>query len=265
MKEWFYDADPRVATTCRQGLAALEARGATLVPISIPHLHWLAIAHSMKISSEFALGFDYEYHHAFELLEPNSKVTVGIGKSFSAMEVLVAEKLRRYAFNYLTKEIFGNLNVTAIVNPTIGVLPPRMSPQSKLSGESNSQVCYLHLLKHCIQLLLACLHNHSLSHSATYLLSSPAGGAAHEVHLPRQPGGPAWLQCAGGLCPGLSFSCSWLEGRGGGGGGSWAWTAAACRPPLPGGSLGNYYLINHDYCAYDSLEHIFIVYVYILS
>jgi Asp-tRNA(Asn)/Glu-tRNA(Gln) amidotransferase A subunit family amidase len=137
-EEWFYDSDPRVAEACRKSLAELESRGAVLVPITIPHLHWLAMAHSMKISSEFALGFDYEFHHAFDLLEANSKITVGIGKSFSAMEVLVAEKLRRYAFDYLTKEIFGALNVTAIVNPTIGVLPPRMSPASKVSGESNS-------------------------------------------------------------------------------------------------------------------------------
>ena len=139
-EEWFNDSDPRVAETCRSGLDELTARGATLVPITIPHLHWLAMAHSMKISSEFALGFDFEYHHEFDLLEANSKITVGIGKSFTAMEVLVAEKLRRFAFNYLTKEIFGKLNVTAIVNPTVGVLPPRLSPSAKQSGESNSQL-----------------------------------------------------------------------------------------------------------------------------
>lgn len=52
-EEWFMDSDPRVASTCRLSLDALQARGATLVPISIPHLHWLAFAHSMKISSEF--------------------------------------------------------------------------------------------------------------------------------------------------------------------------------------------------------------------
>lgn len=139
-EDWFSDSDPRVAATCRQSVAALEARGATLVPIRIPHLHWLAMAHSMKISSEFALGFDYEYHHQYSLLEANSKITVGIGKSFSALEVLVAEKLRRFAFDYLTKEIFGRLNVTAIVTPTVGVLPPRLSPAARLSGESNSRL-----------------------------------------------------------------------------------------------------------------------------
>jgi Asp-tRNA(Asn)/Glu-tRNA(Gln) amidotransferase A subunit family amidase len=160
-EEWFNDADSRVTAVCRQSLAALEARGATLVPVSIPHLHWLAMAHSMKIASEFALGFDYEYHHAFDLLEPNSKVTVGIGKSFSAMEVLVAEKLRRFAFNYLTRDIFGALNITAVVNPTIGVLPPRLSPAAKVSGESNSQLV-VQLMKFIFLGNLAGLPGHSV-------------------------------------------------------------------------------------------------------
>mmetsp|Transcript_14535 Transcript_14535/g.24120 ORF Transcript_14535/g.24120 Transcript_14535/m.24120 type:complete len:438 (-) Transcript_14535:188-1501(-) len=160
-EEWFFDSDPRVADMCRQSLAALEARGAVLVPISIPHLHWLALAHSMKISSEFALGFDYEYHHEFELLEANSKVTVGIGKTWTAMEVLVAEKLRRYAFDYLTKEIFGALEVTAIVNPTIGVLPPRMSPAAKVSGESNSPLV-VELMKYIFLGNLVGLPGHSV-------------------------------------------------------------------------------------------------------
>ena len=180
-EEWFRDADPRVVEKCQLSLDSLQKRGATLVPITIPHLHWLAMAHSMKISSEFALGFDYEYHHEFDLLEANSKVTVGIGKSFSAMEVLGAEKLRRYAFNYLTKEIFGHLNVTAIVNPTIGVLPPRLSPAAKPSGESNSPLV-VQLMKYIFLGNLVGLPGYSVP--VGYVADTVEGGSGTGPLLP---------------------------------------------------------------------------------
>lgn len=90
------------------------------------------------------------------------------------MEVLVAEKLRRFAFDYLTKEIFGKLNVTVIVNPTVGVLPPRLSPSAKSSGESNSQLV-VQMMKYIFLGNLAGFPGYSVP--AGYVRDSVDGGA----------------------------------------------------------------------------------------
>jgi Asp-tRNA(Asn)/Glu-tRNA(Gln) amidotransferase A subunit family amidase len=135
--EWFNDADPEVVTACRSAVKALENRGATVVPISIPHLQWMSLSHGIKISSEFTLGFDKIYHSNWDLLEPNTQVTIGIGKSMSALEVISAEKIRAWTFHYV-RDLFIAHELTAIVTPTVGVVPPALSSEAKVCGENNN-------------------------------------------------------------------------------------------------------------------------------
>jgi hypothetical protein len=46
--------DPVVTATCKAALAALQARGATVVEVALPNLQGLALAHAMTIAAEFA-------------------------------------------------------------------------------------------------------------------------------------------------------------------------------------------------------------------
>ena len=135
--EWFDDADPEVVRACRAAVDALKQRGATVVPISIPHLQWMSLSHGIKISSEFTMGFDKIYHSNFELLEPNTQVTIGIGKSLSALEVICAEKLRAWTFHYM-RGLFEEHSLAAIVTPTVGVVPPPLSSEARQCGENNN-------------------------------------------------------------------------------------------------------------------------------
>ena len=135
--DWFNDADKEVVKACREAVDLLVQRGATVVRITIPHLQWMGLAHGIKISSEFALAFDKQFHQNWDDLETNTRITVGVGKTVSALEVLAAEKLRSWGFNYV-RHLFQNHSLTAIINPTIGMLPPSLTEVAKVYGESNS-------------------------------------------------------------------------------------------------------------------------------
>jgi Asp-tRNA(Asn)/Glu-tRNA(Gln) amidotransferase A subunit family amidase len=60
---WFNDSSPAIRQRCRDAVDFLTSRGATVVEISIPHLQEMSLAHAMKISTEFALGWDDHYYN----------------------------------------------------------------------------------------------------------------------------------------------------------------------------------------------------------
>ncbi len=105
--------------------------------ISIPHLQIMSVSHGIKIISEFSLGFDSDYHNHWSELEPNTQITISLAKSLTALEVISAERVRAWAFHYV-RELFLSKNLTAIVNPTVGVLPPELSQDARICGENNS-------------------------------------------------------------------------------------------------------------------------------
>ncbi len=50
------------------------------MPVSIPHLGKMSLSHGIKISSEFALGWDALYYTKPDSMEPNTRITIGLGK-----------------------------------------------------------------------------------------------------------------------------------------------------------------------------------------
>jgi Asp-tRNA(Asn)/Glu-tRNA(Gln) amidotransferase A subunit family amidase len=69
-------------------------------------------------------------------LEPNTVITAALGASVSALEVLSAEKLRAWAFDYI-HELFDEQNLTFIATPTVPILAPVLSEAAWSVGESN--------------------------------------------------------------------------------------------------------------------------------
>ena len=135
-----HDAEQGAIDALTAGLELLESLGAVVVEIAIPNLHALSVAHGMKISTEFALEFDQLYHDAgasSPALEANTRLTVGLGSSMTALEALAGERLRGWAFDYVTQELFAKLRLTAIVGPTTGILAPRIPPGALETGEYN--------------------------------------------------------------------------------------------------------------------------------
>ena len=58
---WFDDADPPIVRACDRALQFLVGLGAEVVPVAIPHLRSLSIAHGIKIASEFAAAHGLQY------------------------------------------------------------------------------------------------------------------------------------------------------------------------------------------------------------
>ena len=136
-REWFNDSDDIVQKACYEALVSLERRGAILVDIVIPHLQVLSLAHASKISTEFAMKFDNVLHSRPDSMEPGTKITIGLGSSMSSLEVISADHLRSWAFDYVN-DLMDKENLNCIVNPTIGMLPPVISEEAKAYGESNT-------------------------------------------------------------------------------------------------------------------------------
>jgi Asp-tRNA(Asn)/Glu-tRNA(Gln) amidotransferase A subunit family amidase len=57
--QWFNDCEPEVLAACRSALDVAVSMGATLVPITIPELELLRVAHTVTIVSEM--------HHSMQV------------------------------------------------------------------------------------------------------------------------------------------------------------------------------------------------------
>ena len=133
----FNDAEPLVVEACKSALGTLEALGAEVVPVSLPHLKALSLAHGLHISVEFSSFFGNLMHNGHSL-EPGTRVTLGLGSTVSGVEFSSANILRGWALQYITEEVFGKMKVQAIVSPTMGILPPKMPEDATSAGESNT-------------------------------------------------------------------------------------------------------------------------------
>jgi Asp-tRNA(Asn)/Glu-tRNA(Gln) amidotransferase A subunit family amidase len=116
--EWFEDGDEDIVKHCYMALKEFTDRGATIVNITIPHLHIMSLSHGVKISTEFATDWDYKYHENPESMEDNTRITIALAKSFTSLEVDSAMKIRGYALNYFHNDLFKKHNLTAIASPT---------------------------------------------------------------------------------------------------------------------------------------------------
>ena len=118
-KEWA-DADPRLAALCFDALRALEADGAKLVDVTLPHLEVAQAIGVLSIGPETAAHVvDYEeYEHRFggEL-----RVQMAILGSVGAHEYLTAQRARA-ALRRTTAEVMGGLDLLAL--PTTPIVAP---------------------------------------------------------------------------------------------------------------------------------------------
>jgi Asp-tRNA(Asn)/Glu-tRNA(Gln) amidotransferase A subunit family amidase len=137
-KSHFDDTSPGtdVHAVTSAAVAKLVAAGATVVPIEIPSLGWLRLAHAIKISTEFASGWDTKYSDWADL-EPNTRITIGLGMTVTAVEALACDKIRAWAFDYMVR-LFAEHNLTAIVSPTLPMSAPEFPPGAREFGESNT-------------------------------------------------------------------------------------------------------------------------------
>lgn len=138
--EHFRHSDPEVVAACDQVVEFLERQGAKIVNITIPHLRELHLSHALKILSEFSLKWDARSH--MSRLEPNTEITLALGKSLTAVEALAADKIRSWGLDLLRNEIFRDQKIDAILSPTLGLKVPKPMRGYRSTGESNTGLVY---------------------------------------------------------------------------------------------------------------------------
>ena len=114
--------------------------------ISIPHLNWFSLAHGIKISTEYALEWDLIHSTKLDDLEPNTRLFLAIASSLSALEVISADRLRSWAFNY-TVSLFEEERLSTIITPTVGLLPAELEAASLSHGLSDTALV-MKIMKH---------------------------------------------------------------------------------------------------------------------
>lgn len=124
----------------------------------------------------FALTCTAALFHFNSSMEPGGRIIIGLGSTVTALETLAADRVRAWAFDYVT-DLFARERLTAIVNPTVGVEVPVLSEDAKLRGESNTPLV-VKMMKHIFIANLLGLPGYSVPVGQV-----PAEGAAGEPGL----------------------------------------------------------------------------------
>ena len=120
----------------------LEKEGATIVNFTIPYLREIHLSHGFKILTEFGIRWETQFYNSSYELEPNTEITIKIGRSITADEILAAEKIRNFAIQYVRTKLFDKLKLDAIVSPMIGAKVPKMPSDIRGYGETNTALSY---------------------------------------------------------------------------------------------------------------------------
>lgn len=138
----FRHTDPEIVTRSEEAVRFLEQQGAELVNVTIPHLREIHLSHSFRILAEFGVTWESEFYNASYALEANTEITLALGRSLSAGELLAVEKIRTFAIGLLRDKVFRGDNLDAIVSPMLGGRVPSTPRGYEGYGESNTPLVY---------------------------------------------------------------------------------------------------------------------------
>lgn len=131
---WFDDCKTEVATACHAALNRLVDAGAEIVPIDIPELNNVRLAHLISIAAEIAAVLDrYREDHRTDF-SIDTRANVALAKQLSPSDYIKAQQARARALRHFGA-VFETVDV--IATPTSAVLPPAVPKDRLLSGESH--------------------------------------------------------------------------------------------------------------------------------
>jgi len=140
----FQHTDPLIYQHCLDVVEFLQSPsiGATIVNITIPFLREIQMSHGIKIMSEFGLSWETKFYNTSYHIEANTDITIKLGRTVTADEILAAEKMRTFTIRYVRDLLFERLQLAAILSPVMGDRTPKTPPGYLGSGESNVPLIY---------------------------------------------------------------------------------------------------------------------------
>ena len=135
-EEHINDSKPNVLVATNKAIEYYRSRGAQIIPITLPHLAEIHLAHGITITTEmFLLMEQYYQSDQFDEMCPETRFSLSIGKSWSSSEFLAAQKVRAFAMQHI-EDLFKN-KVDVIVSPATPCIAPVLKDDALSCGESN--------------------------------------------------------------------------------------------------------------------------------
>jgi len=129
-------AETNVIKSTRTAIEYYKSKGAIVVPIILPNLHEIHLAHAITITTEMFSTMENYYNSShFYALSPETRVSLTIGKSWTASEFLASQKIRSFAMHHI-EEMFKN-KVDVILSPATPCVAPLFKKDAMRCGESN--------------------------------------------------------------------------------------------------------------------------------
>jgi Asp-tRNA(Asn)/Glu-tRNA(Gln) amidotransferase A subunit family amidase len=128
------DADDNVVSATKNAIEYFKSQGAQIVPIDLPHLQEIHIAHACTILTEM---YDSIFHHKdnWEKLSLETRVSLSIGKAGSSSEFRAAQKMRRYAMHQI-ENLFRKVDI--LLSPATPCCAPLVREDTLSHGENNT-------------------------------------------------------------------------------------------------------------------------------
>jgi len=138
----FSHTDPEVYAACLASVRYMETLGAELINITIPHIRELHLSHGIRILSEFGLEWERQFFDPHYEMEANTEITVALGRTITAAEILAAGKLRTYGMKKFCEDFFQEQRLDAIVSPMLGDKVPMPRNGYRGFGEFDMRKVY---------------------------------------------------------------------------------------------------------------------------
>ncbi|GIL89123.1 hypothetical protein Vretimale_16172 [Volvox reticuliferus] len=108
--EWFEHASPSVVAVCRAAVSELQSLGAELVPVVIPELEHLRVAHTVTIVSEMLHNFRERYDNPSLRgdFNPDVRLALSNARFWSPADYLQAQRIRARA-NVHFRRVFSKV------------------------------------------------------------------------------------------------------------------------------------------------------------
>ncbi|KAL9233373.1 hypothetical protein vseg_008385 [Gypsophila vaccaria] len=132
--KWFDDCHSDIKICCSKAIDRLQkCYGWQTVDVTVPEIETMRLAHYLTIGSECVASLD----HILQKLDMSevgwdSRVALSIYASFTSMEYIKAQKIRRRQMHFFNK-ILSEADV--IVTPTTGVTATRIQDDALKTGE----------------------------------------------------------------------------------------------------------------------------------
>lgn len=135
-EEWATDCDGEVQSRCYEAIDFLRSRGAQIVPIKIPHLEIMSLAHGCSISVNFTSGHEEHLIKDPRSLLPATRIQLALGGTMSGVEYEATAWIRGWSMQYI-EDLFVRERLTGIITPTLATTLPRIPAAAWITGESN--------------------------------------------------------------------------------------------------------------------------------